>query len=95
MPRGHERAEALPGRAVERDVDRAVGQALAAVAPRQLGAEHRADRAVHVADRVARASPPSPRSSAGARVGDQLVVERLVEPVVLAAASRRTSGRTC
>ena len=51
MPLRHERAEALPGRAAEVDVDGVVGQAVAAPAPRDLGAEHGADGAVHVADR--------------------------------------------
>ena len=80
----HERAEALPGRAAERDVDRAVGQALAAPTPRQLGAEHRADRAVGVADLVRELAPAAPAVERLARVGDQLVVERVLEPVVLA-----------
>ena len=46
-----ERAEALAGRAAQVDVDGVVGQALAAVAPRDLRAEQRADAAVDVADR--------------------------------------------
>ena len=78
MPRGHERAEALAGRAAEVDVDRAVGQALAAVAPGHLVAEHRADGAVDVADRQLDAAPASP--SLERRCGqldEQLLVERL------------------
>ena len=45
-----ERAEALAGRPGERDPDRVVGQPGAAVPPRDLVAEHRADGAVHVAN---------------------------------------------
>ena len=46
-----ERAERLAGRAGQRDVDRAVGQPGATVPPGDLGTEHRADGAVHVAHR--------------------------------------------
>ena len=62
----HERTEALTGRAVERDVDRAVGEALTAPTPRQLGAEHRADGAVGVVDVVASSFTGAPPSSASA-----------------------------
>ena len=61
-----ERAERLPGRAGERDVDGVVGQAVAAVALGDLAAEHRADGAVDVADRQRRSGPAPPRSSASA-----------------------------
>ena len=47
----HERAEALAGRAVEVQLDRVVGQARGAVAPRHLAAGDGADDAVDVADR--------------------------------------------
>ena len=50
-----ERAEGLAGRADEGEVDRVVGQAVAAVALGDLVAEHRADGAVDVADRQLRA----------------------------------------
>ena len=48
-----------------------------------LVAEHRADGAVDVADRRARCAPASPSSRASWRIGDELVVEGLLEPVVL------------
>ena len=48
---GQERAEALPGRAGELEVDRVVRQPCRAVPPRDLAAQHRADGAMHVADR--------------------------------------------
>src|SRR5207302_745280 len=46
----NERAEALTGRSGERDLDRVVRQPRGAVAARDFGAEHRADRAIRVAE---------------------------------------------
>ena len=77
-----ERAERLPGRADEREVDGAVGQALAAVAPGDLLAEHRAHGAVDVAHRQLGADRPAGLERLGSQL-DELVVERAVETVVL------------
>ena len=82
MPARHERTEALARRAGERDLDRVVGQAAAAVAGRQLVAEHRADRAVDVADRQLERDRLTVLERALAQL-DQRVVERPVEAVVL------------
>ena len=90
----HERAEALPRRTLERDVDRAVGQPFAAVATRDLGAEHRADRAVHVADRRTTASPPRRARARRSRPRSA----RCRAPCRARGpgrASSRSSGRTC
>ena len=54
QPTRHKRTEALPGRPVERQIDRVIGQAVAAVHGGDSVAEHRADRPVHVADRKLR-----------------------------------------
>ena len=81
---GQERAEALPGRAGELEVDRAVRQTLLAPPLGDLVAEDRADRAVRVDDRQARRAPASPCSSAGLASVEQLrAVERQLEAVVL------------
>ncbi len=94
MPARQERAERLPGRAEEGQVDGVVRQARAAVAAGQLGAEHRADRAVDVADRQLR--PDRLAALEGILgEGDQVVVEGLLQPVVLAggAPQRRALGQ--
>ena len=62
-----ERAEALPGGAGELHVDRVVGQALVAVAARDLARQHRADRAVDVADRQDERRPSRRARAPGAR----------------------------
>ena len=80
--RRQERAEALARRAGERDLDRVVGQAGAAVPGGELVAEHRADRAVDVADRQLERDRLTVLERALAQL-DQRVVERPVEPVVL------------
>ena len=82
MPAGQERAERLPGRTGEGQVDGAVGQPLAPVALGDLVAEDRADGAVDVADLEL---GPHRLAALEGRLGDpdQLVVERLVEAVVL------------
>ena len=79
---GEEGAEALPGRAREAHMDGVVGQALVAVALGDVAREHRADRAVDVADRRL------DRHLLAAlerrlRELDQAVVERLLQAVVL------------
>ena len=69
---GEERAEALPGRTVELEVDRAVGQQLFAAALGDFVAEDRADGAVGVDDlEFARTGVPS--SSAGLARSSSLV----------------------
>ncbi len=78
----HEGAEALPGRAAQLHVDGVVGQAHAAVALRDLGAEQRADGAVHVADRRLDVHGPT-EVERGLRLLDELLVERAVEAVIL------------
>ena len=79
----HEGTEALSGRAGERDVDRVVGKTGATPSLRHLVPEQRADRPVDVADRQV------DRDAVGVvdrrlRQFDERLVERLVEPVVLA-----------
>ncbi len=63
-------------------MDGVVGQAVAAPLPRELGAEQRADGAVHVADRQLDAHPLAALERGGGQL-DQLLVERAVEAVVL------------
>ena len=95
MPRGHERAEALPGRAAQTDVDGVVGQPGAALPARHLAAEHRADGAVHVADRAARSCTGWPVLEGRLRQRvDQLLVERLVEAVILRSVLEQRLART-
>ena len=84
MPARHERAEALPGRSGEVNRDRAVGQPRGAVGARHLGAENRADRAIHVANRHAELDRLAPQQRVLAPA-HQLVVERLLETVILRA----------
>ena len=91
MPLGTNAPKLWPAEPVKCDVDRVVGQALAAVAPGDLGAEHRADRAVDVADRQLDRAPAAPSSSARLAQRDQLLVERPVEPVVLRRSCRAAS----
>ena len=81
-PARQEGAERLPCAAGERDVQRVVGQALAAPAPRHLVAEHGADGAVHVPHRKLE---PDRRGVGEGALGklDQRVVERLFQAVVL------------
>ena len=87
-PARHERAERLAGRPGHRQVDGVVGQPRAGVPLGDLVTEHRADRAVDVADRQRRAH----RLAALERVlgeRDQLVVERLLQAVVLGLGAAR------
>ena len=79
----NERAERLPGRAGEVDLDGVVGQAAATPAGRDLVAEHGADRAIHVVDgqRQLHTLAVLDRLTAGGN--DRRVVEGPVEPVVL------------
>ena len=79
---GQERAEALPGRAGQRDVDGVVRQALAAPALGQLVAEHGADGPVHVAHRQVQVHPVAGGQRALAQL-DQRVVQRLLQAVLL------------
>ena len=72
-PARHERAEALAGRAGELELDRVVGQAGAAVPPRQLAAEDRADRAVDVADRQLERRPARPARAPAGTPGSSVV----------------------
>ena len=95
MPRGTNAPKLWPAEPVNLQPDRVVGQALGAVPLRHLVAEHRADRAVHVANRERRARPASRCSSASRALRDQLVVERVVQPVILLddLAARRVGRR--
>ena len=70
-----ERAEALAGDAFERDVDRVFGQPFVAVLARDRAREHRADRAVGVAD-AEREPHRLLFLERRLRTRDQLVVER-------------------
>jgi len=84
MPRGHKGAEALPSGAPEGERDGAIRQARAAVAPRDLGAEHGPDGTMDVADGTLELDPP-PFGDRRATSLDQLAVQRTVETVVLVA----------
>ena len=77
-----EGAEALPGGADELHRDGALGQALVAVAPGDLARQHGADGAVDVADRQLDHDALA-LLERGHRSGDELVIERLAEPVIL------------
>ena len=90
---GQECAEALPGRAGELELDGVVRQAVRAVPPRDLSAQHGADGAVHVADGQLEFHRCAVVESF-TRVIDELVIERLVEAVVLCsgAAARDAAG---
>ncbi len=72
MPQGQEGAEALPARALELDLQAAVGQAVR-VAADQLAGEHCADRAVDVAGRHAQLLRLAVGQS-HLRLGDELLV---------------------
>ena len=82
MPAREEGAERLAGRPAEGQVDRAVGQALAAVAAGDHRAQHRADGAVDVAHRQLEAHRPRVEQRALAEL-DQRLVQRDVQAVVL------------
>ena len=82
MPRGTNAPKLCPAEPAEADVDRAVGQAVAALAPGDLVAEHRADGAVDVADRQLELHR-LPVARGGRLQRDELQVERAVEAVVL------------
>ena len=77
-----ERAERLARRAGQRHLDGVVGQPVSAPPPGQLAAEHRADGAVHVADRQlqpdGRALGQRPLSQQ-----DQGVIQSRVQTVIL------------
>ena len=88
-----ERAKALAGGAVELDVDGVVRQAGVAETARDLRAQHRADRAVDVADRRDERGALLPLQRRPALL-DQLVVKRLVQRMVLhVAVAARHVGR--
>ena len=78
----HERAEALSGRSGELQANRVVGKPLRAVTSRDLEAKPRADRPVHVPNREVQFDRLLPLQRV-ARPRDDLIVERLVEPVIL------------
>ena len=82
MPARHEGAEALARRAPQVDVDGAVGQAPAAAAPGHLGAEHRADGAIDVADGALDVHRLAPGQRRRRRL-DERHVEGPLEAVVL------------
>ncbi len=98
----NECAEALAGRSAEFEVDGAVGQAGGAVTARDFAAQHGAHGAVHVANGEA-GGDGRLRFERGLGLGDERVIERLVEAVILAwcggarharaAAARRGSTR--
>ena len=75
-------------------MDGAVGQAGRAVAARDFAAEHGADGAMHVADGEA-AGDGRLRFERGLGLGDERVVERGAEAVILAggAAARDARGQ--
>jgi hypothetical protein len=82
MPLREKGAEALPGDAVECDVNRVVGEPRVPELPGDGARKHRADRAVRVADPVGEAHRALLLQRLGRR-RDQLVVERAGEAVVL------------
>src|SRR5437868_3295090 len=77
--------KALPGIATERRPDRVLRQTGMAIAARDLPRKHRPDRAMDIPDRMLDAHRLAPLERR-LRLGDQLVVERLVEMVLLALA---------
>ena len=80
---GQESSEALAGRAGEPDADGLVGQSLVAIAPGHFTRQHRADRAVEIADRIVQPH----RRLALQRLGgvfDQPAIERRLQAMVLA-----------
>ena len=83
MPRARNAPKLWPGRALELDVDGVVGEAVLAAHLHQLVGEERADGAVGVDHRQLDLHP---LALAEGRAGelDQLLIERALEPVVLA-----------
>ena len=79
---GQECAEALPGGAVELNVDRVFRQPGVPVTARNLARQHRADRAIDVANRHDEADSLAAFERRPALL-DQLVVERLAQSVIL------------
>ena len=79
---GEEGAEALACRSVERNVQRVIRQALVTIAAGDNAGEHRAHRAIGVADAVLQAHRPA-LLDGELRLRDQLVIESAREPVVL------------
>ena len=77
-----ERADRLSAGTGEGHVDGVVGKSLATIAARDLVTEHRAERTVHVAD-VHRDRHALAMLEGRLCLGDELVVERLVEFMVL------------
>ena len=90
----NECAEALAGRAAELEVERAVGQSRGTEAARDGAAQHGADGAVHVANGEARGDRRL-RFKRGLGLGDERMVERGAEAVILAggAAARDARGK--
>src|SRR5204863_5979485 len=74
--------KALPGIAAERRPDCVLRQTGMAVAARNLARQHRSDRAMDIPDRMLDADRLAPLKRR-LRLGDQLVVERLFEMVLL------------
>ena len=96
MPRGQERAEALAGRAGEVEADGVVGQARRAVAARRSRPQSIVPTVrltLRIGSSISTGSPLLQRRRGQL---DQLVVERLLEPVVLRSArsARPTVGGT-
>ena len=93
-PMGEESAEALPGGAVEADMNGVFRQTRMAVTPRDFARQHGAHRAMHVADG---AFEPDrlPGFDGGLHGRDQFAVQRLIETVILffAMADRDTRFR--
>src|SRR5262249_35088322 len=88
-----ERAEALAGCPLESDMNRVVGETGMAVAGCDDAGQHRAHRTVRIADPIAEPQRlPAVECRGGS--GDQLVIERAAEPMVLLlAAVARHLGR--
>src|SRR3984957_8328085 len=91
---GEARAGALPGGALELDVDRLVAKPVVAVAPRDDAGQHGAGRAVGIADRHV-----EPHMLAMLdrllRLGDELAIEHAIETMILRlAAMDADAGRS-
>ena len=82
MPRGTNAPNDCPADPPKVQVDRAVGQALAAVAAGDHRAQHRADGAVDVAHRQLQAHRPGVEQRPLAQL-DERLVQRDVQAVVL------------
>ena len=74
------------------DADRVIGKSGGAVATRDLSAQHRPDRAVHVADGQIDFNRTQTQQSIQGML-DQLMIEALIRAVVLRVCTQRRATR--